>query len=69
MATKQVEDMSAFHAGKSYSIENRYEEHDDSGLNIHFQNSQNYTIFIHDPDFYIFTLNPETIPHIVKNQT
>ena len=66
MATKCLEDMSivCFHAGKSFSIENGYEENNDLGLNIHFQNGQNYTFFTHDSDFYIFTLNPATVPHI-----
>ena len=31
---------------------------------IHFKPGRNYSIFIHDPNYYIFTFNPETIPKI-----
>ena len=54
-----------FHPGKYHSIQTYYREATEDGeyaFAIDFKSGLNYSIFIHDPDFYVFTVNPDTIP-------
>ena len=64
--TSWTEEISLFHAGKSYSLNNiATQEGDDFNLLISLKSGQNYSIFIHDPNYYLLTTNPELIPKIL----
>ena len=59
------EDLSNFDLGKAYTLNNSFEIGIDSRqLRIDLKKGQNYTIFIHDPKYFMFTENPNTIPQI-----
>ena len=60
--TIYVEDISVLLSGKSYSININFEEEDGYLFNIHFNPGQNYSIFIHDPNFYVLAANPKIFP-------
>jgi len=62
--TVWTEGLTTLFAGKSYSVKTIYKEDEDNWFYIHLKTGQNYTILIHDPDFYLFTVNPDTIPKI-----
>jgi hypothetical protein len=63
-----AEEMTTFNAGKSYSLNNTAaQEEDDFNLNIFLKSGQNYSVYIHDPKYYLWTTNPEAIPHILLN--
>ena len=63
--TPYTEDIPNMTVGKSYSINISFAEEDDYGFIIGLKPGYNYSVFIHDPQFYILTLNPGTIPHIL----
>ena len=63
--TIHFDDISAFFAGKAYSIKVNFEEGDGYFFNIYLNPGQNYSVFIHDPNFYVFSSNPEVFPKIV----
>ena len=54
-------------AGKSYSININPAGKNGYGFKIYLKPGQNYSLFIHDPNFYVSSLNPETIPGIFLN--
>ena len=57
------EDLGNFNLGKSYTLNNSYQLGiDHTGLEIYFKKGLNYTIWIHDPDYYMYALNPDTVP-------
>jgi hypothetical protein len=63
--TIYAEDISFFFVGKAHSFNISFAEEDDLGFSIYFKPGYNYSIFIHDPHFYMFTTNPGTIPYIL----
>ena len=65
MDTVYTEDISYMTIGKSYSIEINFEEEDGYIFTIDFKPGLNYSIFIHDPYFYVLSSNPGTFPHIL----
>jgi hypothetical protein len=67
MDTIYVDDILDFSAGKSYRTKINFVEEDGYSFRIHFNPGQNYSVFIHDPNFYMNTTNPEIIPHIFLN--
>ena len=63
--TVLTQGITAFFPGKYQSIQTYYREDNEDGeysFAIDFKSGLNYSIFLHDPDFYVFTLNPDTIP-------
>ena len=62
--TFYVDDISDFFAGKSYSIKINFEEEDGYQFIIYFKPGQNYSVYFHDPNFSLLTMNPEVFPHI-----
>ena len=63
--TVLTQGITIFHPGKYHSIQTYYSEDNEDGeyvFVIDFKYGLNYSIFIHDPDFYVFTVNPDTIP-------
>ena len=55
-------------SGKYHSFQAYHTEDNEDGeysFAIDFKSGLNYSIFLHDPDFYVFTLNPDTIPRIL----
>ena len=65
------EDLGNFNLGKSYTLNNSYQLGiDHTGLEIYFKKGLNYTIWIHDPDYYMYALNPDTVPkESLQNKT
>ena len=64
-ATLWSEDLSNFDLGKVHTLNSSFQIGKDSRqLTMNFKNDQNYTIFIHDPKYFMFTENPDTIPQI-----
>ena len=60
-----TEDFSNFDLGKSFSLNHSYEiEKDSPYLGLFFKESLNYTILIHDPNYFIYTNNPDTVPQV-----
>ena len=61
-----AEEITTFYAGKSYSLQYIAFQSEDK-FDVHFglKKGQNYSIIIHDPNYYLFTVNPETIPNII----
>ena len=51
--------------GKSYSTNINPLGKKGYEFQIYLKPGQNYSLFIHDPNFYVLTLNPETIPRIL----
>ena len=63
-----TDDLSNFDAGKMHTLNNSYMIGDDTTwIRIDLNKSLNYTIFIHDPQFFMYTMNPDTIPQIQIN--
>jgi hypothetical protein len=60
-------DVSYIPSGKSHSIKINPLNTNGYGFQIFLKPGQNYSIYIHDPKFYVATLNPKTIPHIFLN--
>ena len=59
------EDLSNFDLGKVFTLNNSYRiGHNSDHLQIYFKKGNNYTISIHDPHYYMYALNPFTIPQI-----
>ena len=60
-----TEDLSNFQAGRCYSLNQSYDIGTDSKIfSLSLRKSQNYTIFIHDTNYFMFTHNPDTVPRI-----
>ena len=52
-------------SGKYHNFQAYHTEDNEDGeysFAIDLKYGLNYSVFIHDPDFYVFTLNPDTIP-------
>ena len=64
--TIYTDDITTFAFGKSYTIKISYSNEDGYHFIIHLKPGQNYSIFIHDPNFYVVTINPEVFPHILS---
>jgi hypothetical protein len=60
------EDLSRVKAGKVFTLNNSYEVGSSAAKSLHidFKKGFNYSIYIHDPQFFVITINPQTIPHI-----
>ena len=59
------EDFSNFEIGKTLTLNNSFEIGKDSRpLEISLKKSQNYTILIHDPQYFLHTSNPDTVPKV-----
>ena len=57
------EDLGNFDLGKAYTLNNSYQIGiDTKRFEIFFKKDLNYTIWIHDPNYYIYTHNPGTVP-------
>ena len=59
-----IEELSAFRLGKCHTLNNSVTLKSalwDFGFNMSFK----YAVIIHDPNFYLFSTNPVTVPHIV----
>ena len=59
-----VEGITNIAAGKFYSIKTIYAGEDDNGLHIHLKTGQKFSVYIHDPNFYVLSINPDTVPNI-----
>ena len=61
-----TEDLSRVISGKAFTLNNSYEVGSSFGrsLKIEFKKGLKYSIYIHDPQFYVMTINPQTMPHI-----
>ena len=62
-----TEGLTTIFTGKSFSMKVKYADADDDAWRVYFKNDLNYTILIHDPDFYVFTIIPNIIPKIKLN--
>ena len=51
--------------GRFLSIETVFADPEDFVFNIQFKPELKYSVMIHDPDFYVFTVNPSTVPGIL----
>ena len=61
-----TEGLNVFQAGKSFSLNNSYRISADSPyLEIHLKKNQTHFVFIHDPDYFLHTANPDAMPHIL----
>ena len=59
------EDFNNFNLGKQVTLNNSYEVGTDSRkLEIYFEKGRNYTVLVHDPNFFLYTVNPDTIPQV-----
>ena len=57
------EDLGNFDLGKAYTLNNSYQIGiDTKRFEILFKKDLNYTVYIHDPHYYIDTFNPNTAP-------
>ena len=57
------EDLGNFDLGKAYTLNNSYQIGiDTKRFEILFKKDLNHTVYIHDPHYYIYTLNPDTVP-------
>ena len=64
-ATLWSEDLSNFDLGKAFSLNHSFEIGKDSRyLEIELKREMNYTIFIHDPHYFMYTNNPNTVSQI-----
>ena len=63
-------DMSTFYWGKSFTLNNSYELGSDISqlIRIYLNKNLRYKIFIHDSDFFLLTMNPIKIPHILFSE-
>jgi hypothetical protein len=61
-----TEDLSRVIVVKVFTLNNSYEVGSSfvKFLKIEFKKGQKYSIYIHDPQFYMITINPQKIPHI-----
>ena len=61
------QDISLFYYGKSFTLIRPYEIGTNwyHSLNISFNKTQEYVVWIHDPHFFLTSTNPLTIPHIL----
>ena len=63
-----AEEITTFFGGKSHSLQNIASQiGNDFAMHYKLKFGQNYSIFIHDPSYYVFTTNPETMPYILLN--
>ena len=60
-------DISVFHSGKVFTLNTSYELGSDLSHSLQLDLNENlhYSIWINDPKFFITTVNPRTIPHIL----
>ena len=55
--------MDNFDQGKAFTINNSFQIRSDSNkFEITFKKGLNYTIYIHDPNYYMFVVSPDTVP-------
>jgi hypothetical protein len=59
-----AEEITTFFAGKSYSLI-ATESGVDFNFDLELKSGQNYSIFIPDPNYYLHTINPATIPRFL----
>ena len=64
------EDLGNFDLGKAFTLNNSFQVGiDTTRFEIHLKKSFNYTIWVHDPNYYMYSLNPDTVPKgSLKNQ-
>ena len=60
-------DITTLTFGKSYNIKLSYNNEDGYTFFIYLKPGQNYSIYIHDPNLYVLSSNPEVFPHIFLN--
>ena len=59
------EDLDNFDLGKAFSINNSFQiGRDSNNFKITFKKGLNYTIYIHDANYYMYAHNPNTVPKI-----
>ena len=66
VSTYWKEGLDLFQAGKSFSLNQSYTISADSpNLEIYWKKNRTHFIFIHDPSYFVYNPNPETMPHIL----
>ena len=57
-----TEEITTFYMGKYFTL-SKYEFHEN--LAVDLNPSLNYSIFVHDPNFFVANFVPETIPYLL----
>jgi hypothetical protein len=65
-----TEDIGFFQAGKTFTLNNSYTVGADGPyMEILLKENYTYFILIHDPNFFVPTTNPITVPHVLLEDT